>query len=273
MSNYHDNYGTASESDSLLKDDDDNDDDSRNPTYLRPKGTNNTNKNYRTNSELIAQSYSESTQDPLLVKSNSNHSFSILHSHPKYLNTEQSIDGLLALSSNEDMMHRSTNGGSGASIDYETLLTHALENTTRKVDQDNRRKQNILLTIILCIFLFSIFILSTVTFSEYPEEKELKNEIKSLEGEINQLHGEVDSFEKDEDVDLLRKDIDDKKTFIEKLEKDNNIPPSEKEELIKSYQDQIKDLKIVVDELEANKPKNQNHSTNNGIPIDNNAGT
>ena len=300
MSNYpHENYGTASESDSLLKDDDDDDEDDEEETndsrnYLRPRGNNSTNNinsqflNMNTinnnNNNFIDQSYSESSasvnREPPLTKSNSNHSFSILQSHPKYSSTpndhlnhlnrnhhnsrqysQATMDNLLALSNHLDNVgvvssrdfRSSTTTTNGGTFDYETLLTQALENTTREVDRDNKRKQNILLTIIICIFLFSICVLSTVTFSEYPEEKELKEEIHTLENEIDTLHNEVDTFTKDEDIDLLKKDIDDKKAFIVKLEHDDDIDPIEKEALIKSYERQIHDLKIVVHELEQNR--------------------
>lgn len=152
------------------------------------------------------------------------------------------------------------NGGLSASgvdstsfVDMETLLTMALETTTQKVDRENRKRQSTLLTIIGVVFIVSLCILSTVAFSEYPEDHELHSQIDTLEKDVDQLHGELNTFENDEDIDLLQRDIDDKRMFIQELENDKSIDPKEKQELVDQLQGQIDELKIEVQEVEKSK--------------------
>jgi len=139
-------------------------------------------------------------------------------------------------------------------VDYETLLTMALENTSRKAEIENKKKQNILFCLIAFLFLMSLCIISTVTFSEYPQEEELHDEINNLQSDIDELHSQVNdyNFQQDEDIDLLVKEIDDKRVFIDRLEEDETIDPKERETLVKAIQSEIDDLKVAVAELEKN---------------------
>ena len=186
-------------------------------------------------------------------RSRSNHQINILRANPNYLSTA---------SMDDNHMGGGSVGGSvggSAPVDYETLLTLALENTSLKVDRENKKRQNTLFIIIGITFFISACILTSLAFKEYPAQNELHSEINNLEKDIDELHGQVLNIEKDEDIDLLEKDIDDKNTFIHQLENDENIDPKERATLVKGLQQQIDDLKVVVQELQADsEQKNEN---------------
>lgn len=148
-------------------------------------------------------------------------------------------------------------------VDYETLLTLALENATKKVDDENRRKQKrfTLLSIIGFLFITALVIITTVTLTTAEEQKydnpgntiedqQLTNEINTLEQDVDELNKEVEHYQTDEDIDLLKKDIHDKRDFIEQLEHDQNIDSNEKQQMIMELQNEISDLKVVVKQLE-----------------------
>ena len=135
-------------------------------------------------------------------------------------------------------------------VDMETLLTMALETTTQRVDMENKKRLNMLLLIIGAVFIGTVCILSTVAFSEYPQDNKLHGQIDSLESDVDQLHSELNTFENDENINLLQRDIEDKKLFIQQLENDQNIDPKEKQKLVDELEDQIYDLKDEVAEME-----------------------
>jgi hypothetical protein len=136
-------------------------------------------------------------------------------------------------------------------VDYETLLTLALEKTSQNVDVENKKKQNFLFGAIGLMLILSLCILAAVTYTSYPEEHELHSQIITLENDVNKLNSEVNHYRRNEDIDLLLKDIDDKKVFIEQLEHDSTIDPETKARLVEGLQGEINDLKTIVAQLEA----------------------
>ncbi len=148
-------------------------------------------------------------------------------------------------------------------VDYETLLTLALENAITKVDEENKRKQKrfTFLSIIGFLFITVLVIITTVTLTTEEEQKydnpgntiedqQLTNEINTLDQDVYELNKQVENYQTDEDIDLLKKDIHDKMGFIKQLKHDQNIDSNEKQQLIMELQNEINDLKVVVKQLE-----------------------
>jgi len=156
-----------------------------------------------------------------------------------------------------------SSGAASTPLDYETLLTLALENTSKRAELESKRKQNLLFVIIVMIFLISIALLSTVSFSEYPQEQELHSEINDLKNDVDELNSEVSAYQKDEDVTLIERDIQVKKDFINRLERDESIDPSQKAELIKELSSDIEDLKIAEEDLQKDDQQKDDQQKNN----------
>lgn len=233
-----------SRSNSFIEDDED--------TNLRPKVMVATNPTQRSNL----------TEDS---SNRSNVSINILRNQSYNHNNYSSINDDLNSVSVASFDGRGANGGHSVEsqvVDMEALLTMALESTTQKVDRENRKRQNMLLAIVGIISLLSLCILSTVTLSEYPEEHELHSQIGTLERDVDQLHGELDTFESDEDIDLLRRDIEDKKMMIQQLEQDTDLDPKEKIKLVNELQGQINDLKVQVQDLEETEAQEETDQAN-----------
>ena len=218
----------------VLKEDDEN-------TTLRPRTIHFSSDTQRSNSTIKDDS----------LRSNAN--INILRSQPHYSSVD---DQSVSVASVAGADGGKFNGGQSVDsnlVDMEALLTMALETTSQKVDRENKKRQNTMLAIVGVIFIISLCILSTVTFSEYPEDHELHSQIDTLERDVDQLHGELNTFENDENIELLKRDIDDKKMFIQELEHDKNINPKEKQKLVTELQGQIDVLKVEVHQMEQTK--------------------
>ena len=196
--------------------------------------------------------FSSNTQrsNSTTMEERSSTNINILRSQPHYSSVDDSQSVSVASFAGADGGRLSVDSNL---VDMEALLTMALETTTQKVDRENKKRQNTMLAIVGFIFIISLCILSTVTFSEYPEDHELHSQIDTLERDVDQLHGELNTFENDENIDLLKRDIDDKRLFIQELENDENIDPKEKQKLVTELQGQIDDLKVEVHKMEKTK--------------------
>lgn len=181
----------------------------------------------------------------------------ILRPHPMYSTmnyTNNNLDDGASTGDSGGVMLKSNTSFTSTnhtttSVDYETLLTLALENASQKVDLENKHKQSKMFGLTGVFILLSLFLLSTIAFSEYPEEKALHDQVKTLNQDINELDSEVNNFQRDEGIDVLNQDIDDKKEFIQQIQNDASIDTAEKTKLVKELQSEIDDLKIVVKKL------------------------
>jgi len=135
-------------------------------------------------------------------------------------------------------------------IDYETLLTRALEGSAREAVREEKRKQKKYITISSALLFLSIGIISIFSLREYPETEKLHSEIDSLEKDIDQLHSQINTFETNADIDALSRDIEEKKKQINAIEHDENLDEDQKDEKVHGMMVEIQELKKVIDELQ-----------------------
>ncbi len=240
--------------------------DDESASFLRPRGTNNT-TNINNNQQHPTQRSGATDES---VRS-ANVPINILKNHPTYSSINDDLHSVSIASfdgrGNGDGMGGGNHGGHSTAglestnlVDMEALLTMALETTTQKVDRENKRRQNVLLMAVGVVFLLSLCILSTVTLTEYPDESKLHNQIDTLESEVDELHGQLDTFENDENIDILQRDIEDKKLIIQELEHDQDLDPKEKQKLVDELEDQIEELRLQVQQLELNEEQMETYA-------------
>jgi ABC-type nickel/cobalt efflux system permease component RcnA len=133
-------------------------------------------------------------------------------------------------------------------IDYETLLTRALESTARDATKREKSKRNKYMTIISTLIVIIAGILCTVAFTTTEEN----NEIKSFQKDIDTLHTKVESIENSADHDTLYKDIiEEKERTIDYIKKDQDLDDDTKHQMVQTTEDEIKELKKVMEEEHA----------------------
>ncbi len=158
---------------------------------------------------------------------------------------------LLRLSPTHSVAYSSLADQAEQPIDYETLLTLALESTSREAARKSKRKQGILISV-LFFLLIMMGILLTYSVEEYPEEKHLHDEIDSLESDIKQM-------EKETEVDAIRRDIEDKKNHLLALDNDSDIDDDTRAKMIEDTQEDIDELNKLILELKNNEDEGGKH--------------
>ena len=132
-------------------------------------------------------------------------------------------------------------------MDYETLLTLALESTTREQtrrDENKRKKYTKIITALVVIISGILITMALTTTQE-------NSEISSLERDIHTLHSQVESMEDNADVDVLHRDIEEKERIINYIENDPDLDDDTKHQMILTMTSEIKELTKVFDAIQA----------------------
>ena len=141
----------------------------------------------------------------------------------------------------------STASGSQPIMDYETLLTLALESTSREQtrrDENKRKKYTKIIT-------FLVVIISGILVSMALTTTQENSEISSLERDIHTLHSQVESMKDSADVDVLHRDIEEKERIINYIENDPDLDDDTKHQMVLTMTSELKELTKVFDAIEA----------------------
>jgi cell division protein FtsL len=141
----------------------------------------------------------------------------------------------------------STASGSQPIMDYETLLTLALESTSREQtrrDENKRKKYTKIIT-------FLVVIISGILVSMALTTTQENSEISSLERDIHTLHSQVESMKDSADADVLHRDIEEKERIINYIENDPDLDDDTKHQMVLTMTSELKELTKVFDAIEA----------------------
>ena len=152
-------------------------------------------------------------------------------------------------------MDSSNKPGESEQIDYETLITLALESTSREAIKRDRRNRSKILILVSSLLIIAICAITAVSITAYPEEKELHSEIDNLEKEINALNSDIQSMEQNAGIDVLQRDIDEKKARMEEIKNDESLNSTTKDSMLHDISDQIKELRKIMDDLKRSSKK------------------
>mmetsp|Transcript_26382 Transcript_26382/g.40332 ORF Transcript_26382/g.40332 Transcript_26382/m.40332 type:complete len:187 (-) Transcript_26382:41-601(-) len=134
-------------------------------------------------------------------------------------------------------------------IDFEMLLTLALESSSKEAAWKAKRTQKILI-LAMCVLLLTSGMLLSFSYRE--------------NGEISGLEKDIQSIEKNSEIEALKRDIKDKKEWIHDISHDPSIDDTERVHMIDAEEKEIDELQKVIIELSQVEQEDQ-HDEHSGL--------
>lgn len=132
-------------------------------------------------------------------------------------------------------------------IDFDMLLTLALESSSKEAMRKAKRTQKILI-LAMCVLLLTSGVLLSFSFRETDEISGLEKDIKDIE--------------QNSEIEALQKDIEDKKKLIHDISHDPTLDDKKKGQMIEDEEEEVEELQKVIADLSHVKEEDEHSGFN-----------